>query len=236
MDVDLFVLHMLASKEKELKVTLEDLKFKEALSRKGVQSCLGLLNHYTDIIPAGHVSLNRMLPVLESISPTQDSFAPNDDFCRDLRWWYNIDPQPVMEIGFLDSSNSEFVDAPMILDLGPISGLTQHFFFLPASGYSTGLDELVLNLLSDVPYILASQFIFFRICTMVIKRGGMPYMLLCTGNRDFLCLQRDWKSDSCKSAIIIDYPSYSELYASNVNLGDTLTLIIPNRVVKFLKC
>ena len=110
MDVDLCVLHMLASKEEDLKVNLE-----EVLSRKGVQSCHGLLNHCTDIIPAGCVSLNR----------------------RDLRCWYQADPEPVMEIGFLGPSGSEFVDidAATILDLWPNGGLTQHLFFLPASGF-----------------------------------------------------------------------------------------------------
>ena len=52
LDFDLAVLYMPPSKEVKLKLTLEELKSKDTWTRKDLQCCLGLLNHWTEIIRA----------------------------------------------------------------------------------------------------------------------------------------------------------------------------------------
>ena len=138
MDFDLCILYMPAGKEEKLKITLEELKFKEVWSRRDLQRCLGLLNHWTEIIPAGRVFLNRMLPAFKSLSPTQNSFTPTQDFRKDLRWWYQVAPQlnfaPMMEIEPLGPKEFIDMDASTTFGLGAINYLTQEFFLLPTPG------------------------------------------------------------------------------------------------------
>ena len=67
LDFDLAIMYMPASKEAKLKLTLEELKGKEIWTRKDLQRCLGLLNHWTEIVPAGRIFLNRMLPAYKSM-------------------------------------------------------------------------------------------------------------------------------------------------------------------------
>ena len=135
LDFDLAIMYMPASKEAKLKLTLEELKGKEIWSRKDLQRCLGLLNHWTEIVPAGRIFLNRMLPAYKSMPPGQNFFKPDQSFRKDLRWWYLIAPElnfsPMMVLSPLGPEEFIDMDASGRYGLGAINYLTKEFFFLP---------------------------------------------------------------------------------------------------------
>ena len=143
LDFDLAVLYMPATKEVKLKLTLEELKSKEVWTRKDLQRCLGLLNHWTEIIPAGRVFLNRMLPAYKAMSPTQNSFKPGQDFRKDLRWWYQVAPElnfsPMMIVQPLGPKEFIDMDASGSFGLGAINYITKEFFLLPTPTIISGL-------------------------------------------------------------------------------------------------
>ena len=85
LDFDLAIMYMPASKEAKLKLTLEELKGKEIWTRKDLQRCLGLLNHWTEVVPAGRIFLNRMLPAYKTMPTGQNFFKPDQLFRKDLR-------------------------------------------------------------------------------------------------------------------------------------------------------
>ena len=135
LDFDLAVLYMPANKEEKLRLVLEELKGKEIWSRKDLQKCLGLLNHWTEIIPAGRTFLNRMLPAYKTMSPTQNFFKPDQPFRKDLRWWYKIAPllnfSPMMVPTTLGPGEFIDMDASGSFGLGAINYPQKEYFLLP---------------------------------------------------------------------------------------------------------
>ena len=159
LDFDLAVLYMPPSKEAKLKLTLEELKSKDTWTRKDLQRCLGLLNHWTEIIPAGRVFLNRMLPAYKSMNPSQNFFKPDEAFRKDLRWWYLVAPElnfrPMMIVEPLGPNELIDMDASGSYGLGAINYIAKEFFMLPTPTVITGLpihtgEMAVLMLVLDV--------------------------------------------------------------------------------------
>ena len=194
MDFDLCVLYMPAGKEEKLKITLEELKCKEVWSRKDLQRCLGLLNHWTEIIPAGRVFLNRMLPAFKSLTQTQNWFTPDDYFRKDLRWWYRVAPElnfsPMMEIDSLGPNEFIDMDASTTFGLGAINYLTHEFFLLPTPG-----------IIADLP-IHAGEM---AVLMLVIDLWAGPTRCQATDDKNFCSKHLDLYSDNQAVIASVNY-------------------------------
>jgi hypothetical protein len=143
LDFDLAIIYMPENKLEKLKLTLEHLKGKEIWSRKDLQSCLGLLNHWTEVIPAGRIFLNRMLPAYKQMSSSQNYFQPTPAFRKDLRWWYQLSPHlnfsPMMVLSPCGPKEFIDMDASTGFGLGAINYQKKEFFLLPTPTIITSL-------------------------------------------------------------------------------------------------
>ena len=228
LDLDLAIIYMPENKLEKLRLTLECLKSKEIWSRKDLQSCLGLLNHWTEVIPARR-SLYRTLynllffglPRVGNIIPyTRNSFSlithptwRKVQMCNDgviLSFWVTKTIQCCERDLRIPISYSP--DKPHFCVR---TGLLE---MRAMPGYPTGLDQPVFNVFrggtwhpltrSDLVKMMADHLEYLGMNPIMItpssfRKVGMSHMLLATGNLEFLRLQGDWKSDSYKRYIII---------------------------------
>ena len=195
MDFDLGVLYMPAGKEVKLRQILEELKSKETWTRKDLQRCLGLLNHWTEIIPAGRVFLNRMLPAFKAMGPSQNHFKPDEAFRKDLRWWYLVAPElnfspmmvtePVGPCDFID------MDASGKYGLGAVNYITKEFFMLPTP-----------SIISDLPIHTGEMAVLM----LVIDTWAGPTRAEVTSSEPSLCSKRlDLYSDNQAVIASVNY-------------------------------
>ena len=135
LDFDLGVMYMPAGKLEKLRAIIEEMKWKEVMSRVDLQRLLGLLNHWTEIIPAGRVFVNRLLQGFKSMSQTKDFFIPSESFRKDLRWWEKVAPhlnfQSMMECNRIGPEESIEMDASLSYCIAGVNHIEKEFFMIP---------------------------------------------------------------------------------------------------------
>ena len=143
LDFDLACVYMPDNKLEKLLMVIQTCKEKEVWTRQDLQRLLGLLNHWVEVVRAGKVFLNRMLPAYKQLSPTRSHFSPTPEFRLDLRWWERVAPnlnyQAMMILKSVTPEQSVDMDASTSWGLGAVNFERKEFFLLPNPPFLKGL-------------------------------------------------------------------------------------------------
>ena len=127
---------MPAGKLEKLRLVIEQIKRKDVVSRQKLQRLLGLLNHWSEVIRAGRIFMNRLLRGFKHMSQSQDYFEPSEGFRKDLIWWERIAPHlnyvAMMNVTQITPEGNIEMDASTSWGIGAVNHISKEFFLIPS--------------------------------------------------------------------------------------------------------
>ena len=122
---------------------IEEVKWKEVLTRTDLQRILGTLNHWSEVVVAGRIFVNRLLQAFKQMSQSQDYFRPTEGFRKDLRWWEQVAPHLNYQSMMIPrKSGPDMViemDASLKWGIGAVNHRSKEFFLVETPSILNGL-------------------------------------------------------------------------------------------------